>query len=377
MPAKLPQPQSTLSLRELNRATLTRQLLFERETLGVVEVVERLAGMQAQYSPSPYIGLWTRLLDFRHEQLTEAILSRQIIKASLMRWTLHLASARDYPYFSRAVTESRLAGWKSTGQKRGIDTVALHKSLMDFISEPRPLDDITEHLAMQVPAPEGLSRRDLWYLASSHGGLVHTPPSGTWRYFGKNSYIDSRLWLEGLEEPPLDEAMRWLVQRYLAAFGPASRADILQWGGVRRMGMIDAALQSLGDELTAFKDEKGTVLYDLGGAPRPGGDTPVPPRFLPKWDNLLLAYQDRERVLPARYRKSIIKINGDVLPTFLVDGVVAGTWATTRERDAALLRLEPLEAVAPDTIAALEAEAQDLIRFIELDASIFAVEVGS
>ncbi len=364
-----------LTLRALNRATLARQMLLQREQIDAIQAVERLAGMQAQYLPSPYIGLWTRLLGFRHVQLTEALLSRQLIKASLMRWTLHIATARDYPYFSRAVTESHLAGWKSIGQQRGIDTVALHKSLMDFASEPRLLGDIKEYLENLMPSHEGLSREDLWYLASSHGGLVHTPPSGTWRYQGKNSYIDSRLWLEGLEEPSLEESMRVLVEHYLLAFGPASRADIAQWGGIRRMGLIDSALQAQGDRLVSFKAEGGTTLYDLVDAPRPGGDIPAPPRFLPKWDNLLLAYNNRERVLPACYRKTVIRINGDVMPTFLVDGMVAGMWAVALSRKAALLTLKPFGHLDQAVRGTLEEEGSRLVRFIEPEAKSYEVRM--
>src|SRR5215213_2566355 len=121
MPSKLPQPEATLTLRELNRAALARQILLQRETIGAVEAVERLAGMQAQYSPSPYIGLWTRLDGFKIDDLTEALHDRRIVKASMMRWTLHLASAHDYPYISTAITDVRLTLWRGFIERSGVD----------------------------------------------------------------------------------------------------------------------------------------------------------------------------------------------------------------------------------------------------------------
>jgi DNA glycosylase AlkZ-like len=375
MPTKplLPQPQATLTLRELNRATLARQMLLERHKLGTVEAVERLAGLQAQYSPSPYIGLWTRLEGFTHDELTGALLSKQVVKASMMRWTLHIVSARDYPFFTRAVTESRVAGWGSIASRNRVDSRELHEALLDFATEPRTQEEIIDYLNSQVPHNPDRDRRELWFLASGHGWLVHTPPSGTWRYFGKNSYISAHEWLGEQVEPSLEEAMLALVRRYLAAFGPASRADIMQWAGGRKISLVDAALQRLGDQLVAFKDENGTTLYDLGDAPRPG-DVATPVRFLPKWDNLLLAHDNRERVLPNRYRKTIIKVNGDVLPTFLINGVVAGTWSAVRRGGTAALKLESLESLDYDTISALEEEGYELIRFIEPDASNYAIE---
>src|SRR5207245_297758 len=152
-------------------------------------------------------------------------------------------------------------------------------------------------LDAQVPNGHHFDRRILWHSASSLGWLVHTPPSGTWRYFGKNPYIAARQWLDDIQPLTLETGMVHMLRRYLAAFGPATRADVVQWAGLRRVSLVDTALRALGDEIIAFKDESGKILYDLASAPRPTSDNPAPPRFLPKWDNLLLAYQDRERVL--------------------------------------------------------------------------------
>lgn len=380
MPANLPKPQATLSLREISRATLSRQLLLERAQIGAVEAIERLAGMQAQYSPAPYVGLWTRLLDFKHDALTEAIESRQVVKATLMRSTLHLLSARDYPYFNRIASEAALAYFGRDIKAAGLDSVELNKLLLQHTEEPRLMDEMIALLDLHVPPQASTTeheRRMLWHWVTAHGGYVHVPPSGTWRAFGKNSFIAAHKWLGTLEEPSPEEAVVYVLRRYLAAFGPASRADAVQWGGLKSVSLVDRALEALGDEIVAFKGEGGTVLYDLASAPRPGADVPAPVRFLPKFDNLLLAYKDRERVLPERYRKVVVTKNLQVLATFLVDGVVAGLWTTDRKRDAAILSIEPLEPLSPQTLAELREEGERLIRFIEPDASTFAVEIAA
>ncbi|HKP54921.1 MAG TPA: winged helix DNA-binding domain-containing protein [Chloroflexia bacterium] len=372
-------PAGTLTLHDLNRATLARQMLLARERIGVVEAVERLAGMQAQYSPSPYIGLWTRLEEFRIDDLTAALLEREVVKASLMRWTLHLASARDYPYFARTIAESRTAVWRPNAERAGVDGPVLHAKLLEFATQPRHVDEMLEFLDAQAQLPPDPNRYPytVWHAASARGWLVHVPPSGSWKYFGKNSYISTREWLGQTEEPPLSEALTHLVGRYLAAFGPATRADVVSWAGLRKVSQVDEALYILGDEVLTFQNERGKTLYDLEASPRPGGDVPAPPRFLPKWDNLLLAYEDRERVLPDRYRKIVIRKNGDVLPTFLVNGVVAGIWSVKLERKIATLLIEPFEEISPEASDALEQEGTELVRFMEPDAESYRVRINT
>lgn len=367
---------ATLTLRELNRATLARQMLLQREAMGPVEAIERLAGLQAQYSPSPYIGLWSRLVDFRQEHLTDALLARMVVKASLMRWTLHLASARDYPYFTRAIAEARTSVWSKTARELGLDTNDLHSKLLDYVEQPRTLDEIVPFVEAHAPSDPERFWTVIWHIASAHGWLVHAPPSGTWRYFGKNSYISAYRWLgiERGQEPSLQDAMLHLVRRYLAAFGPATRADIMQWSGLRRVSLVDEALEKFGGEISLFAGEDGKILYDLADAPRPGGDISAPVRFLPKWDNLLLAHDNRERVLPNAYRKTVIKVNGDVMPTFLADGTVAGMWSIKRDRGTAVLSLEPLVGLEPSVRALLEEEGMALARFVEPDATDYQIE---
>src|SRR3954447_15272665 len=221
-----PSPSLALTTRALNRATLTRQMLLAREQVGVVEAVERLAGLQAQYTPSPYIGLWTRVEGFQRDQLTEALHNREVVKASLMRWTLHIVSARDYPYMNRVVTEGRTASWRNIAEKAGVDTAHLHGRLLQFASQPRLMDDMLQFLNTHLPHDPERDTRILWHSVSSRGHLVHTPPSGTWKYFGKNSYIAAHEWLGSVQEVSLSDALTYQVRRYLVAFGPATRSDV-------------------------------------------------------------------------------------------------------------------------------------------------------
>ena len=258
-----------------------------------------------------------------------------------------------------------------------MDVPALHKSLLDYTSQPRTQEQMKSFLSAQADHDHGLDQRMLWYSASSLGWMVHIPPSGTWRYFGKNSYIAADQWLGNIEAPSFEEAATFTLRRYLAAFGPASRNDLVQWAGLRRVSPVDTAIHALGDEIIAFKDETGKTLYDLADEVRPGADAPAPVRFLPKWDNLLLAYQNRERVLPARYRKTVIKVNGDVMPSILVNGVVAGGWSITRSKDTALLNIELFEPIDPAARAQLEEEGMRLIKFVEPDASTLDVKISA
>lgn len=376
MPTKMPQPEVTLTLRELNRAALARQMLLKREKIGVVEAVERLAGMQAQYSPSPYVGLWTRLEGFGIEDLSMAILDKMVVKASLMRWTLHLASAHDYPYFTVAVGDALVAMSSKEAEKAGLHIPTLHKTLLEYTAEQRPFAEIVEY--MNKAAGDAPTRHNhmVWRWAHSPGWLVHVPPSGVWRYFGSNSYMSAREWLGEMPDPTVEEAVVYMVRKYLAAFGPATTADIVQWAGLRSVGRANAALETLADELVTFRNEAGKTLYDVKNAPRPDGDHHAPVRYLPKWDNLLLAYQQRDRVLPDRYRKTVIKINGDVTPTFLVDGIVAGMWGTSVERGTAVLKLEALEPLSRGVVQSLEEEGDKLLRFMEPEAKGYEIRLA-
>jgi hypothetical protein len=349
----------TLTLREMNRWTLARQMLLERTRHDAVTAIERLAGMQAQYSPSPYIGLWSRLHDFQREELQTALLADDVFKATLMRGTLHLVSAGDYDRY-RVATRSTSHMYSRTTRalrEMGVDVDAMRAQVVAAVAvqrlRRREIEELVRHrIPPELPSYAG------WSTIALSGDLLHAAEDGHFGYFGGGRYRPS---------PPraceVTDAYRHLAGVYFAAFGPATRADLSQWSG-RPVGAFSEALESL--NLVSFRAEDGRNLLDLPDAPRPAGDIPAPVRFLPKWDNLLLAYERRERVLPEPYRRVVIRKNGDVLPTFLVDGVVAGTWEAPL-RGSALLTLTPLEPIAAPQRAEVEEEGSRLLAWLRPD----------
>jgi hypothetical protein len=346
-----------LSLRELNRALLGRQLLLERARLPVARAVERLCALQAQYSPSPYIALWSRIADFRKEQLTRALERKEVVRATLMRITLHVVGARDYPYFA--------AVWMPATQEATPRVTAETIAGLSRIVQAAAAKPVT-HAKIEALAAAQMGGR---WRTRCLAPLVHLPPSGTWRFHGRPQLQVMYQWL-GVELPSREDGAERLVRSYLAAFGPATQSDLLRFVGMR-VGDVRPGLERL--ELRRFRDESGRVLLDLPRAPLPDPETPAPIRFLPKWDHALLAYEDRTRILPKELQATVIRKNGDVLPTFLVDGVVSGMWSVERAKDKATLRLEPFAPLPREVRAELAAEGERLVRWIEDDATSFAV----
>jgi hypothetical protein len=320
--------ERVLSLRELNRATLARQLLLVRRRLGVLTAIERVAGLQAQWPPSPYVGLWSRVAGFRRETLERAILRRQVVRPTVMRGTLHLVTARDYPMFWWALRD--MPTWyREWHLAHALEALPGARRLAEEapISQPQALEYLE-----RLGHDDEHERRRIFHALRRHGHLLHAPESALWR-------TRPGVVFHPHDEPePIDvlAARTELVRRYLGAFGPATRADIADWSGLR-VSDIAAALDAL-EPLRRFRDESGRELLDLPRAPLPPADAPAPVRFLPKWDNTLLAHADRRRVLPDELRKTVIGKNGDVAQTFLVDGVVAGSWSVDPRQK---VRIEP------------------------------------
>jgi hypothetical protein len=322
--------ERVLSLRELNRALLERQLLLKRRRLSVQQAVERLCALQAQYSPSPYIALWSRLEGFRKEQLTRALEQRRVVKSSLFRITLHITSARDYPYFAAAwLRAAQEATPRVTATK-----IAELSRLVNAAATERPIT----HEELEAIAAEGMG--GFRWRTRTLAPLVHVPPSGTWRFHGRPELLAMKKWL-GVELPSREDGAEHLVRSYLAAFGPATQEDLLRFAGVR-VGDVRPGLERL--KLRTFRDERGRKLLDLPRAPLPPADAPAPVRFLPKWDSTLLAYAppERTRILPEKFRATVIRKNGDVLPTILVDGFVAATWEIDKRAKLDIKSLRPL-----------------------------------
>jgi hypothetical protein len=350
-----------LTLRELNRTLLARQLLLRRAKLTVPTAIERVGALQAQWPPSPYVALWSRLEGFRPGDLVRAIERRRVVKATLMRTTLHHVSARDYLAYAGLIHRARSAGIARELAKHPVDREAdldaLARDLVRHASEhPRSRSELLGLLGQ--PKLELAERRPwlVWYLLASRAGLVHAPGSSIWRRNTAGVTFVPATTLLGAAGADGEEAVAHLVRRYLAAFGPATRADAAQWTGIP-VAALAPGFERLA--LRRFRDEAGRELLDLPRAPLAAAETEAPPRFLPMWDSSLLAHADRTRILPEEYRKTVIKRNGDVLQTFLVDGFVAGTW---KFEDGGVA-LEPFEPVRRDVRRALEAEGKALAAF--------------
>lgn len=319
-----------ISALALNRATLARQLLLGRERLGVEDALRRVVALQAQQPASPYIALWNRLRGFDPADLDAALADHRVVKATLMRLTLHAVHVEDYRSFREAMEptlrSSRLgdARFRSSGLTAE-DADALVAGLRRYTQRPRGSAELGDWFDKRLGRPlEAGAQRML----RQYAPLWHAPTGGPWVFTNRLSYVTAK------ERPALadpdapDEGLRALIPRYLSGFGPASLADMAQFAMVHRP-RVRAALKALADELEELEGPDGTVLYDVPGAPRPDQDTPAPPRLMAMWDSVLLAYADRSRVIPPAYRKHVTRVNGDVLPTLLVDGQVAGVWRVT------------------------------------------------
>jgi hypothetical protein len=339
----------TLTLAELNRATLARQLLLERRKLGVLPALERLAGLQAQWPPSPYVGLWSRLTGFRRESLERAILRGDVVKPTVMRGTLHLLTARDYPIFWAALRD--MPTWfDETHLAHALKAAPAARKLAE--GGTLTMKDALDHLEREHGHVDMEARR-IFHALRRHAHLLHVPETALW------SARPLAVYYAHPEPTPVETiaARAEVVRRYLAAFGPATRADVADWSGLRVTDFAPAL--ELLEPLRRFRDESGRELLDLPRAPLPPADTPAPVRFLPKWDNTLLAHADRRRILPDELRKAVIAKNGDVTQTVLVDGVVAGSWSADATGKVTVTPFAPLPRTArrqvDDEAARLEA----------------------
>ena len=359
-----------LGLRALNRATLERQMLLSRSKLSAFDGIERLVGMQAQAPMPPYVGLWTRLEGFHPDELARLIEGRRAVRIALMRNTVHLVSDRDCltlrPLMDPVINRGLHASRANRAGVEGVDIERLvftGRSLLE--KQPRTARELGELLT------ENWSERDPASLARAIRHLlplVQVPPRGVWGKSGQTTHTTAEAWIGcSLDtDPSLDE----MVVRYLGAFGPATVKDVQTWSGLTRLAEV---LDRLRPRLVTFRDEQGKELFDLPDAPRPDPDTLSPPRFLPEFDNLILSYADRSRIISDDYRKVIASRNGMVPATVLVDGFVRGTWKTERTRSKATLVIEPFEPLAENARNSLVAEGERLIRFIGEGVEAFRV----
>jgi hypothetical protein len=335
----------TLTSAELNRALLARQLLLERGRMSLPKALERIAGIQAQYAPSMYVGLWSRLDGFRRETLTRALERRSVVQGTLLRATIHLVSPRDWWIFSAAVREPRRRDYARTGPPAARMAAAAKRVRRRLTGGPLTRAELQELVGA---GPQGTNRMSLWL------DLVRIPPSGTWERRRADLFAAAEEWIGPDPGWVEGRARVELVRSYLRGFGPASRAEIGDWAGLK-LKHVDAALGEL--KLRHFRAEDGESLLDLPRMPLPDPDTPAPPRFLPVWDATLLAHARRTGILPERYRSRVFNTRTpQSVATFLVDGAVAGTWRFEKDR----IRLEPFAKLPAASRRELEAEAERL-----------------
>ncbi|GAB7183542.1 winged helix DNA-binding domain-containing protein [Kitasatospora sp. Ki12] len=362
---------TVLDTRALNRATLTRQHLLERSDGSVPQAVAHLCGMQAQEPQEPFTGLWSRLRDFRPGQLDEALTGRTVVRTHLMRRTVHLVTADDALAW-RARHDSMLRQRVLGTYRRelagiDLDEVAAAGRAVMADRRPRTMAELVQALEDRWPGPPRRVLGEL--LVAALVPMAQLPPRGLWRRTAGVRNLPLSTWLERDIDPlPADggdPVGRHLLLRYLAAYGPAARADVRAWCG---LAGLPAAVKAAREELVAFRDQRGRELLDLPDAPRPHPDIPAPVRFLPAFDNAVLGYHDRSRIIDAPHLG--LSVAGH--RTVLVDGRVTATW-TVRDHRLRISSLRPL--TAPER-EAVHTEAQHLTAFlddgiehIELDAS--------
>ncbi|MGD9526491.1 winged helix DNA-binding domain-containing protein [Pseudonocardia sp.] len=348
-----------LDLRALNRATLARQFLLERAAVPVVDAVAHLGGLQAQEPQEPFTGLWSRLRGFDPAVLSDLLADRRVVRGHLMRRTVHLVTAEDaLAWRSRhqAMLRQRVLGVYRRDLD-GVDPDEIMAAATAVLSDgaPRTMPELGRALAQRWPGP---GHRPLGEVALTLLPVVQLPPRGLWRSTAGARYLLMPSWLGRPVDPPgpdgTDAAGEALVRRYLAAFGPAATADLRAWCGLAGLPRAVAAVR---DELVSFRDERGRELLDLPGAPRPDPDTPAPVRFLPAFDNAILGYDDRTRIVDDAHRG--LSVAGE--RAVLVDGRVAATW--TVDAGGAVV-VAPLRRFTRADRAAVAEEGRELAAFL-------------
>jgi hypothetical protein len=348
-----------LSVRALNRAALARQLLLERADVPVAAAVAHLGGLQAQEPQEPFTGLWSRLRAFDPATLSDLLAGRQVVRTHLMRRTVHLVTAADaLAWRSRhdAMLRQRVLGVYRR-ELAGVDLDALGVATAQLLADgvPRSMPEIGRALESQCP---GAGARPLGEVAvAALVPMVQVPPRGLWRAVGGAQYVPLAAWLGRAADPPgpvdTDPVGAHLLRRYLAAHGPAATSDLRAWSGLAGLPKAVAAVR---DELVSFRDERGRELLDLPDAPRPDPDTPAPVRFLPAFDNAILGYDDRSRIVDDAHRG--LSVAGE--RAVLVDGRVAATWTV----EAGTVVVTPLRGLSRADRAAVGAEGRALAGFL-------------
>jgi hypothetical protein len=355
-------PGDALTARALNRALLERQGLLARSATPALEMVERLVGMQAQVPENPYVALWSRLDGFGAAELSALIAERRAVRAQLMRSTIHLVSARDclafHPVTLEILAKVFRAPW--LGALDGADPADVAAAGVALLAErPRTRAELAELLGPRFPGADPLA---LAYAVTYHAALVQVPPRGLWGATGQATWAPAERFLGAplVGEPSVDD----MVLRYLAAFGPATVADIRTWSGLTG---LRAVVERLRPGLRSFRDERGRELLDVEHGPLPDPDTLAPPRFLPEYDNVALSHADRARLFSGLGPGAPLPQGGRAIGTLLVDGFYRANWQILEDEDGATLtidRFAPRADDPPASVEAIAAEGEALLMFM-------------
>ncbi|HET9436442.1 MAG TPA: winged helix DNA-binding domain-containing protein [Candidatus Limnocylindrales bacterium] len=339
-------PERTLTQGHLNRALLARQYLLERSRGTLAAVIEQVGGLQTQYAPSGYVGLWTRVAAFRREELTAALEDRSIVQATLMRTTIHMVSGREFWRYALGVRRAR-RDWATrveavpTAAELQSRAAALRAALADGPRTVKELDGL---------AGGFVGNLGLWV------DLVRVPPSGTWERRRADRLALAEGWV-GPEDATESEGLEHLVRAYLRGFGPAPWRDVASWAG---LPVAEAQRGGEHLDLVRYRDEAGRELVDLAGLPIPDADTPAPVRFLPHWDNTLLVHARRTGLLPEIHRPRVFStMNPFSVGTVLVDGRVVAGWSLREGR----IVIDRFEELGAGDARAVEAEREALETF--------------
>jgi len=359
----------TLSRRALNRATLERQLLLRRAKMSAFDAVEHLAGLQAQAPFPPYFGLWSRLEGFRPSELVELLETRRVVRIALMRGTVHLVTAADalawrpvvQGIYDRDLKQNTLHAHELAALDHDEVAEAARKLLL---RGPMPGNALGAELAARWP---DVPKASLTHLARGRLPLVQTPPRAIWGKAGQTTYACLDDWVGAPLSPPSPAS---LISRYLRAFGPATVADVQTWAGITRLGEVAAGM-----DLRRYRGPDGRELLDLPELTVPDEDVPAPPRLLGPFDQTILSYADRTRVISDAYRKRVISHNGLVKGTLLAGGQVCGFWEIKAAKKAAVIELSPFDKLPKRDLAALEKSAAELVEWAEAAAETHEVRV--
>jgi hypothetical protein len=362
---------SALTNDQLNRALLARQMLLSREAVSVPDAIARLVGLQAQLARPPFVGLWTRVQGFRRSDLLVALHERQVVRVTAMRGTLHLMTAADYVGLRGTLQPGLTKGAQAIlrNRQQSFDPAALETEARAFFGgKPATFDALRNHLKAKDPEAD---ERAMAYTMRMQLPLVQVPTEMAWGFPAASDFALAEDWLgKKVSDPaPAHE----LVRRYLAAFGPATPGDAQAWSGLSGLRPV---FEELRPELVTFRDERKRELFDLPDAPRPSEEQPVPVRFLPEFDNLVLSHDDRTRIIADEHRPKVTLKNLQVRATFLIGGFVAGTWKVERKKKVAALIVEPFAKLSKAAIKALEEEGDALLRFAEEDAEAREIRVS-